>query len=238
LGQSPVPLGVGSEVVCGRPRSSPPRRGVLLPIEPVAIPDDEQGQVMKRVQILEPVLHGHRAIGVVQRPEPAAAVGNISCTSAAFAELSAELLRAGQGLRFEALGASMSPLVRDGDVLLIMPVHPTAVRIGDLVLCSNAAGRVVVHRVTRKVVGREGRWFTVQGDAVARPDGMIPEAQIYGRVVAIERDGAHIALDGPVMRTLGWLAALRSRWNLGGGSGFWLATRLVKRLPVLSRYLA
>jgi len=215
----------------------PRRRGVLLPIEPVAIPDDEQGQVMKRVQILEPVLHGHRAMGVVQRPEPAAAVGNISCTSAAFAELSAEILGSGKALRFQARGDSMSPLVRDGDVLLVRPVHPAAVQIGDLVLCSSEGRRVVVHRVIRKQVSQERLRFTVQGDQVARPDGLIPGGQVYGRVLAIERDAAQIDMDRPVMRMLGWLAALRSRWNLGCRPGLRLATRLVKRLPVFSRYL-
>lgn len=170
-------------------------------------------------------------------PVPLASVGSIPCTSAAFAELSAEILRAGKALRFRAPGVSMLPLVRDGDVLLVRPVHPAAVRVGDLVLCSSEAGRIVVHRVVRRLAGPDARSFTVQGDAAARADGAIPEAQVYGRVVAIERGAAHIDLDRPVMRTLGWLAALRSRWNLGRGSGFWLATRLVKRLPVFSRYL-
>jgi len=190
------------------------------------------------VQILEPALLANRAIGVVQWPEPLATVGSIPCTSAAFAELSAEVLRSGKALRFRAPGVSMSPLVRDGDVLLVRPVHPATVRIADLVLCSSEAGRVVVHRVIRKEVGQEGRWFTVQGDAAARADGAMPEAQVYGRVTAIERGAAKIDLDRPVMRMLGWLAALRSRWNLGRAPGFWLATRLVKRLPVFSRYLA
>jgi hypothetical protein len=207
-----------------------------VPIDPVSVGDDQEGQAIKGVLIPEPVPHGHKAMGVGQRP--AAAVGSIACTSAAFAELSAEILRAGKALRFEAPGASMSPLVRDGDVLLVRPVRPAAVRIGDLVLCSNAPGRVVVHRVIRKGISREGHWFTVQGDAVAQPDGVIPGKRVYGRVVAIERDGANIVLDGPLMRTLGWLAALRSRWNLGRGWGLRLAMRLVKRLPVFSRYLA
>jgi signal peptidase I len=170
--------------------------------------------------------------------EPAATVGDISCTLADFAELSAEILGAGKALRFRARGDSMSPLVRDGDVLLVRPVDMAAVRVGDLVLCSSEGGRVVVHRVIRREVNQEGHWFTVQGDAVARPDGLIPGAQVYGRVVAIERGAARIELHRPVTRTLGWLAALRSRWNLGRGPGFRLATRLVKRLPVFSRYLA
>jgi hypothetical protein len=178
---------------------------------------------------------GQERGGIAMAP---ASRASLSCTSAALPELSAEILRAGRALRFRAPGASMSPLVRDGDVVLVRPVHPSAVRIGDVVLCSNSPGRVVVHRVTRKGVGREGRWFTVQGDAVARADGVIPEAQVYGRVVAIERDGSSIALDGPVMRMLSGLAVLSSRWNLGRGLGFRRATRLVKRLPVFCRYLA
>jgi hypothetical protein len=78
----------------------------------------------------------------------------------------------------------------------------------------------------------------VQGDQVARPDGTIPAAQVYGRVVAIERAGAHINMDRPVMRWLGRLAVLRSRSALGRGRRILLARRLVRQLPVLSRYLA
>jgi hypothetical protein len=92
--------------------------------------------------------------------------------------------------------------------------------------------------VIRKEVGQEGRWFTVQGDAAAQPDGVIPGGQVYGRVVAIERGGEHFDMDQALMRMLSRLAVLRSRWNFGRGLQFRLATRLVKRLPVFCRYLA
>jgi len=163
---------------------------------------------------------------------------SIPCTSAAFAELSAEILRAGKALRFQARGASMSPLVRDGDVLLVQPAQRRGVRVGDVVLCRNEMGHVVVHRVVRRLMGPTGRRFVVQGDQVARPDGVIPGAQVYGRVVAIERAGARLETSRPLMRLLGALAVLRSRWNLGRGKGFALAGRLARKLPGLSRYLA
>ena len=169
---------------------------------------------------------------------PVATRAAIPCTSSAFAELSAAILGAGVALRFRAQGTSMAPLVRDGDVLLVWPVDPGAVRAGDLVLCSTAPGRVVVHRVIRKEVCREGSRFTVQGDALSRPDGQIAEAQLHGRVRALERAGTQIDLDRPVMTALGRLAVLRSRWNLGREGRLRLARRLVKGLPGLSRYLA
>jgi signal peptidase I len=141
-------------------------------------------------------------------------------------------------LRFRANGGSMSPLVRDGDVVLVRPVEPSSVRVGDVVLCSSHPGQIVVHRVVRKIDGPSGDLFTVQGDQVTQADGTIPAMQVYGRVTTIERAGARINLDGPAMRWLSWLAVLRSRWALGRGRQFRLARRLIRRLPVLSRYLA
>jgi hypothetical protein len=163
---------------------------------------------------------------------------SIPCTSAAFAELAQDLLRAGKALRFEARGGSMAPLVRDGDVLLVRPADGGAVGIGDVVLCSSAVGRILVHRVIGKRVTRQGRWFTVQGDALSRPDGEIPEAQVYGRVVAIKRGPVGIDVQRPLMRMLSWAAALRSRWGLDRGARLRLIMRQLKRLPVLRRYLA
>ncbi len=168
----------------------------------------------------------------------AAAAASIPCTSAAFAELSSEILRAGVAIKFRAHGDSMRPLVRDGDVLLVRPVDGRPVRVGDLVLCSSGPGRVVVHRVVRTLAGPGGIRYTIQGDQVAQPDGTIPRALIYGRVAAIERGRAPIDLDRSMMRWLGWCAALRSRCNLGRGRPSRLARRLFGRLPGFSRYLA
>lgn len=169
-------------------------------------------------------------------------VGVVPCTVAAFVALSAEILRAGAAVRFQAHGASMSPLVRDGDVLLIRPVSPDALRVGDVVLCGREPDRAVVHRVIRVTTHPDGPRFTVQGDALPKPDGTFPAAQIYGRVAVIERGGKQIVLDGPAMRLLGWAAVLRSRRRLGRGDGrrrpYRLASQAVKRLPGLRRYLS
>ena len=169
---------------------------------------------------------------------PPATAGDLPCTAADLIGLSAELLRAGVAVRFRARGASMGPLLRDGDVLWVQPVEPGSLRVGDVVLCSSAPGRVVVHRVVRKLAGSPEPRFVVQGDQLAWPDGVIPAAQVYGRAVAVERDGVRMAMDRGVPKWLGRLAALRSRWNLGRGPRFDLAWQLFKSLPFLSRYLA
>lgn len=176
----------------------------------------------------------------------ARAAACIRCTPAALVELSAEILRSGRAVRFRARGDSMRPLVRDGDVLTVHPADAGSIRLGDLVLITDGHGRALVHRVIRRTAGREGLRFTVQGDRVSRPDGVIPAAQVHGRVTAIERAGVRIDVNRPGLRLLGLAAALRSRWHLncdrGGSRGsshaYRLAAGLAKKLPALARHLA
>ncbi len=170
------------------------------------------------------------------------APGCIRCTPAALVEISAEILRSGRAVRFQARGDSMSPLVRDGDVLTVHPADAGSIRLGDVVLFTDGHGRPLVHRVIRKVASPEGIRFTVQGDRVVQPDGVIPAAQVYGRVTAIERAGMRIDMNLPGLRLLGLAVALRSRCHLsrghGGGHPYRLAAGLVKKLPALAKHLA
>lgn len=177
-------------------------------------------------------------MGVVPRVLP----GRMDCAVAGFGQLSADILRAGKALRFRAGGDSMAPLVRDGDVLLVCPVERQSVRVGDVVLCGLGRERVVVHRVIRKEAGRYGSVrVTVQGDALLEPDAEIPAEQVYGRLVSVERSDAPIEymdMNGPLMRLLGQLAVARSRWNVGRGKWFGPMRRLLKKVPIVSGYLA
>lgn len=169
---------------------------------------------------------------------PAAPAASIQCTSTAFAQLSSEILRAGKDVRFRASGGSMSPLVRDGDVLMVRPAGPTSIRFGDVVLVTDDRGCLLVHRVVGRSAGPDGICFTVQGDQVSRPDGVIPATRVYGRVTAIERGSVSIDMNQPSLRVLGWAAALRSRWNRCHARPYRLAAGLVKKLPAFSRYVA
>jgi len=169
---------------------------------------------------------------------PAVTAYRMSCAPAEFAQLSAELLRAGTAVRFEAHGGSMRPLIRDGDVLTVHPADPGSIRLGDLVLVTDEHDRLLVHRIIRRMPGQDEIRFTVQGDQVSRPDGVIPAARVFGRVTTIERAGATMAANGPILRALGWAAALRSRWHLRPVRPYRMAAGLLKKLPAFSRHLA
>src|SRR5512135_293089 len=100
----------------------------------------------------------------------------------------------------------MEPLLRDGDILLVRPVEANQIRVGDVVLCSTPADRIVAHRVLHRRSGPQGYAFLVQGDQAALRDGWIPQVQVYGRVASIERTGVHIDMCRLGMRILSWLA--------------------------------
>ena len=63
-----------------------------------------------------------------------------SLPSAAFAALSETLLQAGTAVRFRASGASMLPLIQKGDILLVKPVVPHQIHVGDVVLFTKWGG--------------------------------------------------------------------------------------------------
>jgi len=159
---------------------------------------------------------------------------SLSCTSAAFGSLSEELLHLGKSLRFRARGASMQPLVRSGDILLVKSVDPQRVRIGDVVLCSQGQDRILVHRVIGKRSTTDGHRFLVQGDQSPQADGWLAQHQVLGRLVAVERDGKPFELDGLRMRSLSCFAVLRSRWHLGQNKYSNFFVRIAKKLPIFS----
>ena len=161
----------------------------------------------------------------------------IACSSPDFLGLSAEVLHLGKSLRFQARGHSMQPLVRDGDILLVKPLGERLPRVGDVVLCVTEPGMVLAHRVIRRRLHPVGNHYLVQGDRVSQPDGWIPQARIYGRVAAIEREDNQLNMDSMEMRILSAMAVLRSRWHLGASAFSHHIIRLVKRVPIFSIFL-
>lgn len=159
----------------------------------------------------------------------------LSCTSAAFGELSRELLRMGKSIRFQARGVSMRPLVRDGDILLVEPLGQGPIRLGEvLLLCSAGSERLVAHRVVQRQIKHGRIIYLVQGDQVTQPDGWMEQKQILGRVSLVERDGVELDLEKPVMKALGKYAALRSRLGLGRLRLPNFGAKIARHLPFIS----
>lgn len=112
----------------------------------------------------------------------------LAMPGAAFAGLMEAVLDKGARFRFAAAGCSMSPFIRDGDVVTVAPLR---VRTGDVVaFMSPENGKLTVHRVVHAAA--DG--YLVKGDNAPVPDGRVSRASIIGRVVRVEHCGRQVHL--------------------------------------------
>jgi hypothetical protein len=124
-------------------------------------------------------------------------------SNAHLAALLREALARGAPFRFEATGWSMAPFIRHGDAVTVSPLTSPP-RPGDVVAFALPGARpLLLHRV---VATRPGG-LLLRGDNSSAPDGLIPPADIYGHVTAVERRGAPRRLGlGPERRLLAALS--------------------------------
>lgn len=113
-------------------------------------------------------------------------IGSLSLSSRDLAKLMDAVVRRGVPFRFRATGKSMSPIIRDHDVVTISPRAMGEPRVGQVAACRLPKdGRLVVHRVVRR---RRGQ-VLIKGDRVCRCDGWMPLDCLLGVVCAVERGG-------------------------------------------------
>src|SRR6266446_2224638 len=84
-----------------------------------------------------------------------------------FEAFSRELLRDGMCVRFEARGASMSPAIRDGEMVHVRSVDLAGLRAGDIVLAKSERG-FRLHRLV--LADAERDVFITRGDCGAEDD--------------------------------------------------------------------
>jgi len=113
----------------------------------------------------------------------------------AFAGLSAQILRQGGSFQFRARGSSMTPFIRDGDLLTIAPVDVADLQIGDVVLYCTRRDSVVVHRVVGRAIEGGESVLQTRGDARLDADSPVPEDAVLGRAVRLERGDRVLHLD-------------------------------------------
>jgi hypothetical protein len=126
----------------------------------------------------------------------------------ALAELLQAVLSKGSLFRFQAKGFSMSPFIKDGDVVTVSPLFNAAPRLGDvLAFIHPGTKKIIIHRA----VGKEGDSCIMRGDNCFDLDRPVPLTNVLGRVTRIDRDGKRILLGlGPER----WLIALLTRRKL------------------------
>src|SRR5579864_1077500 len=120
-----------------------------------------------------------------------------------FEALSRELLCAGNRIRFQARGASMSPSIRDGEFVLVAPANRTELRKGDIVLVRSTNG-FRLHRLV--VTDPEADVFITRGDCGRERDPAVSAEEIVGiataKEVRIGKITARVPLKGAVGRLL------------------------------------
>ena len=125
-----------------------------------------------------------------------------------FTSIAQEVLGRGRILRFKAKGGSMSPFIRNGDVVEVVPAKGK-INLGDIILYRSSYGNPVVHRV----IQRNKESIITKGDSVPSSDHSVLFKHVLGRVVSVEKNGWCIRLDRPMVRLFNILLALISPFS-------------------------
>lgn len=121
-----------------------------------------------------------------------------------FIDVSTELLRRGQSVRFRAPGWSMHPTIKEGETIKVAPVAPLDIKRGDILLYFTGR-KVIAHRVisikreksnstTQSSTLNPQHLFILRGDASATCDEPVKAQQVLGKVVSVERGGRCVDL--------------------------------------------
>lgn len=117
--------------------------------------------------------------------------GVLSLSGPELTELLRAVLDKGVPFRFRAKGFSMSPFIKDADIVTISPLSRASPGLGDMVAFIHpGTKRLVIHRV----VGKSSESYMIRGDNMLQEDGPVTKADIIGRVTRIERHGRKILL--------------------------------------------
>ncbi len=120
-------------------------------------------------------------------------------------------LAKGEVLAFRARGRSMLPLYRSGTLFLIQRTEPTALRIGDLVLCKYGDD-VRLHRLLGRTEDNPPKLFT-KGDWLSEVDAPWTQDCVQGRAIAVQFRGRFISLQGALQNRMKPLSATLSLFS-------------------------
>jgi signal peptidase I len=114
-----------------------------------------------------------------------------------------EVLAKGSTFRFRALGGSMFPLIRPGDIITAKPIPVENLTVGQVLFyCKN--GKLFVHRLKEK---SRDRLMVTRGDNLPFNDHFITPSEVLGKIVMIERKGKKIDMESGFMRWVNWTVA-------------------------------
>ncbi len=149
----------------------------------------------------------------------------------AIRQLFINLLREGHVIRSLAVGKSMSPSIKKGELLIVSPIALEDAEIGEIVAFRKNQSHSVLttHRVVQKGKERGRCYIITKGDGNPYRDfPLVSSQEVLGKVTGIERNGRVISLESPFYRLGGYLMA---RLSLG----LWLLGVLKRKVSPLSK---
>ena len=111
----------------------------------------------------------------------------LSLSGAGAARLLKAVIERGKPFKFKARGWSMSPFIRDGDILTLSPVSSLFPQKGDVLgALDPGTDKLLVHRL----VGMKNGKYQIKGDSAERKDvRAFGVNRICGQVTRVERNG-------------------------------------------------
>lgn len=131
----------------------------------------------------------------------------ISLDGSALTELLREACRKEASLRFKARGFSMSPFIKDGDILTVSSIEGKPVNPGNVVAFKcRRNNKLVIHRA----VARKKDRYLIKGDNCTQADCPTKRQDILGVVVKVEREGKDIRFGiGPEQAAIAFLSRIK-----------------------------
>lgn len=109
-----------------------------------------------------------------------------------FLSLAKAVLKKSDAIWFRAVGQSMCPSIKEGDLLLVEKVASNNLKRGDIILFEDNCNKALIHRIIRLKKENYTKLFVTKGDAAKFCDLPIDETQVLGRVAKIDRKGYKI----------------------------------------------
>jgi hypothetical protein len=144
------------------------------------------------------------------------AAADVNVSGAYLKVLLESFLSKGHACRIRANGSSMTPSIRNGDLVTIEPVA-ASVRRGDVVASSDmGGGRVLLHRVMNTRGSGSGREFMLAGDNGCAGEDWVGEGCILGQVRRVSRGDRNVFLLGGLFGLVwAWVIHRACRWRRG-----------------------
>jgi signal peptidase I len=99
------------------------------------------------------------------------------------------VLDKGAPVRFRAKGFSMSPFIKNEDVVTLSPLQNASPGVGEVIaFVLQGKDKLCVHRV----VGKKGGIYVTKGDNSSEADESVPRENILGSVTRVERNGKEV----------------------------------------------